>query len=222
MFDPTGGPKAALSASGTLLFLKGRAEYQPVLVSATSGVPTPLLGELHLYANPRFSPDGKRVAINVANARSSDIWIYDIPRNTFTQLTTEGANVRPEWTPDGKRVVFRSERSGKVTISWRLADASQPAEVLYEPPYEPFEAIVSPDSKWLVYRTAPGSAYSRDILAVPMQGERKTLPLVVSPATEQQPRLSPDGKWLELPIQRDRARSRSTFGRFRKTARGSA
>ena len=196
VFDPTGGTKAALSASGTLLYLKGRAEYQPVLVSATSGVPTPLLGELHLYANPRFSPDGKRVAISVANARSSDIWIYDIPRNTFTQLTTEGANVRPEWTPDGKRVLFRSERSGKVTISWRVADASQPAEVLYEPPYEPFEAIISPDSKWLVYRTAPGSAFSRDILAVPMQGERKTLPLVVSPATEQQPRLSPDGKWL--------------------------
>jgi len=196
VFDPTGGTKAALSASGTLLYLKGRAEYQPVLVSPTSGVPTPLLSELHLYANPRFSPDGNRVAITVSNPRSSDIWIYDIPRNTFTQLTTEGANVRPEWTPDGKRVVFRSEQSGKVGIWWRPADASTPAEALYDPPYEPFEAIVSPDSKWLIYRTAPGSVYSRDILAVPMQGERKMLPLVVSPATEQQPRLSPDGKWL--------------------------
>ncbi|HEY2162598.1 MAG TPA: protein kinase [Gemmatimonadaceae bacterium] len=196
VFDPTGGAKAALSASGTLLYLKGRAEYQPVFVSPASGVPTPLLSELHLYANPRFSPDGNRVAITVANPRSSDIFIYDIPRNTFTQLTTDGVNLRPEWTPDGKRVLFRSERSGKVGIWWQPADASGPAEVLYEPPYEPFEAIISPDSKWLIYRTAPGSVYSRDILAVPLQGERKLLPLVVSPATEQQPRLSPDGKWL--------------------------
>jgi eukaryotic-like serine/threonine-protein kinase len=196
VIDPTGGAKAALSASGTLLYLKGRAEYQPVLVKNGS-VPTPLLRELHVYSTPRFSPDGGRVAISVMGPRSSDIWIYDIQRNTFTRLTSDGGNVRPEWTADGKRVVFRSERAGKVGIWWQPADGSGPAEILYDPPVEAFEAIVSPDSKWLVFRTAPGSVYSRDILAVPLDGgERKILPLVTGPASEQMPRISPDGKWL--------------------------
>jgi eukaryotic-like serine/threonine-protein kinase len=194
--DPTGGAKAALSASGTLAYLRGRAEYQVVTVKSGTGMPVPLIRELHIYSTPRFSPDGKRVAITMITAHSSDIWIYDIERNTFTRLTTEGGNSRPEWTPDGKRVVFRSERSGKVAIWWQPADGSGPAEILYDPPVEPFEAIVSPDAKWLVFRTAPGSIYPRDILAVPMQGERKILPLVLGPVTEQMPRLSPDGKWL--------------------------
>lgn len=194
--DPAGGAKAALSQSGALMYLRGRVEEQPVLVNPVSGVSTPLLGELHVYATPRFSPDGNRVAITVVNPRSSDIWIYDIRRNTFTRLTAEGNNERPEWTPDGTRVLFRSERTGKPAIWWQPADGSGPAELLYAPPYEPFEAIMSPDAKWLIFRTAPASVYSRDILAVPLEGERKILPLVVSPASDQMPRLSPDGKWL--------------------------
>jgi serine/threonine-protein kinase len=61
---------------------------------------------------------------------------------------------------------------------------------------EPFEAIVSPDSKWLVFRTAPGATHSRDILAVPMKGERTITTLVSGPSTESLPRISPDGNWL--------------------------
>ena len=193
--DPTGGAKATVSASGTLMYLKGRAEYQPFVVNA-AGVATPLFGELHLFASPRYSPDGTRVAITVVSSRASDIWIYDTRRNTFTRLTTEGGNARPEWTPDGKRVVFRSERAGKVGIWWQPADGSGPAELLYDPPNEPFEVLISPDAKWLIYRTAPGNEYSRDILAVPLEGERKVVPLVVGPASEQMPRISPDGKWM--------------------------
>jgi serine/threonine-protein kinase len=194
--DPTGGAKASVSASGVLVYLRGRAEHQTVTVSANGGTPVPLIPELHIYNAPRFSPDGRRVAITVIGSRSSDIWIYHLDRNTFSRLTTEGANLRAEWTPDGKRVVFRSERAGKVGIWWQPADGSGPAELLYEPPVEPFEAIVSPDAKWLVFRSAPGSVNSRDILAVPMEGEKKVVPLVVGPATESLPRISPDGKWL--------------------------
>jgi len=195
LFDPTAGAKASLSASGTLAYLRGRAQFQPMVVAGTSA-PSPLIREPGSYSTPRFSPDGKRVAITVSSTNSTDIWIYDISRNTFTRLTTEGANVRPEWTPDGKKVVFISERGGKARIWQQPADGSGPAEMLYEPEVEPFEALVSPDSKWLVVRTAPGAKYSRDILAVPMSGERTVTVLVTSPYTESLPRLSPDGKWL--------------------------
>ena len=196
LVDLTVGAKAALSAAGTLAYLSGRAEQQAVILRRESSGAVPLLGETRAFTNPRFSPDGKRVAITVTAAGSSDIWMYNIPGNTFERLTTEGMNVRPEWTPDGKKVVFRSERAGKVGIWWQPVDGSGPAELLYEPPIEPFEAIISPDSQWIVFRTAPGSEHSRDILAVPMKGERKILPLATGPATEAMPRLSPNGKWL--------------------------
>jgi hypothetical protein len=195
LVDPTAGAKASLSATGTLAYLRGRAQFQPVLAGAGISVPTSIFREPGSYSTPRFSPDGKRVAIAVFSVNATDIYIYDLIRRTFTRLTTEGVNIRPEWTSDGQ-VIFVSQRDGKNGIWRQPADGSGPAELLYEPEFEPFEALMSPDRKWIVYRTAPGARFSRDILAVPLVGEKKVIPLVTSPYTESMPRLSPNGKWL--------------------------
>jgi serine/threonine-protein kinase len=196
LVDPTAGAKASLSASGTLAYLRGRAQFQPVVTGAGSAPPTPLIREPGTYSTPRFSPDGRRVAITMFGTNATDIWIYDVARNTFTRLTTEGMNVRPEWTPDGRQVIFISTRAGKTGIWRQPIDGSGPAELLYEPEVEPFEAIMSPDAQWLVVRTAPGAKYSRDILSVRLDSTRTVIPLVTGPYTESLPRLSPDGKWL--------------------------
>jgi eukaryotic-like serine/threonine-protein kinase len=196
LVDPTAGAKASLSASGTLAYLRGSAQFQPVLAGAGSTSPAALIREPGPYSTPRFSPDGGRVAIAVFGANATDIWIYDIARNTFTRLTTEGVNIRPEWTPDGRHVVFISTRAGRSGIWRQPADGSGAAELLYQPEIEPFEAIVSPDMKWLLFRTAPGAKNSRDILAVQLSGDRTVVPVVTGPDSEIMPRLSPDGKWL--------------------------
>jgi len=196
LLDPTAGAKASLSSSGTLAYLSGRAQFQPVLAAAGSTEPAALIREPGNYSTPRFSPEGRRVAMTVFGASSTDIWIYDIPRNTFTRLTTERANIRSEWTPDGRHVIFISSDGSDVGIWRQPADGSGPAELLYKPEIEPFEAIMSPDMKWLLFRTSPGAKYSRDIFAVPLTGERAVVPVVTGPETESLPRLSPDGKWL--------------------------
>ena len=197
LVDFTAGAKASLSASGTLVYLRGRAQFQPVLVSAGSTAPTPMIRETGVYSSPRFSPDGKKIAITVFNTTATDIYVYDIARNTFNRLTTEGVNLRPEWTSDGKDLIFVSTRANKTAIWHAPADGSGHAEVLYDPPYETFEAIMSPDMKWLVFRTAPGAEHSRDILAVRL-GDPKTIVPIATGATttESMPHLSPDGKWI--------------------------
>ena len=194
--DAMAGAKAALSPSGTLAYLRGRTEIQPVLVKPGTNELQPLMGERQQYLTPRYSPDGKRVAITVGGSNSGQIWLYDVVNNTFTRLTNEGMNLRPEWTPDGKRVVFRSERGGRGGIWWQPADGSAPAELLYQPDVDPFEAIISPDNKWIVYRSGPGVTHSRDIFAVPLEGPRTPIVLAEGPTTQSQPRLSPNGKWL--------------------------
>jgi eukaryotic-like serine/threonine-protein kinase len=194
--DQTAGAKASLSASGTLAYLRGRAQFVPVLARGGSDEQAVLIREPGVYQAPRFSPDGTKFAIMVFGSSTTDIWIYDISRNTFTRLTTEGTNVHPEWTPDGSSIIAISVRDGKSGI-WRIpADGSAPPQLLHDPQVEPFEAIISPDSQWLVYRSAPGDRLSRDIIAVPLTGERKEQPIVVSPFSETQPRISPDGRWL--------------------------
>jgi serine/threonine-protein kinase len=196
LVDPTAGVKASLSASGTLAYLKGRAQFQPVLARAGSTVADPLIKEPAAYSTPRFSPDGQRVAVSVLGSAGSDIWIYDIPRNTFTRLTSDENSIRPEWSADGRWVIYISGVGTNATVRRQPADGSGPAELLYRPDQEPYEALVSPDNQWLVYRTAPGAKYPRDILAVRLTGDRTVTPLVTSPNTESLPRLSADGKWL--------------------------
>ena len=197
LIDPTAGAKASLSVSGTLAYLRGRTQFKLVLADARSANSTALIREPGSYSTPRFSPDGKRVAVTVFSNGASDIWIYHILRNTFTRLTTEGFNLRPEWTGDGQYVVFISTRENRRGIWRQAADGSKAAELVYQPEFDPYEAIISPDMKWLVFRTAPGAKYSRDIMAVSLTGaDRTVIPLVTSPFIESAPRLSPDGKWL--------------------------
>jgi len=196
LVDPNAGVKAALSASGTLFYLKGRAQFQPMVVRAGGSTADPLIKEPGTYSTPRYSPDGLRVAIAVFGSTGSDIWIYDIPRNTFTRLTTDTKSIRPEWSADGRWVIYISRSDAKATIRRQPADGSGPSELLYQPEQEPYEALVSPDNQWVVYRTAPGGKYPRDILAVRLAGDRTVTPIVTGPTTESLPHLSPDGKWL--------------------------
>ena len=196
LVDPTNGAKASLSASGTLAYVRGRADILPMVISSPSDSGVPLFREAGTYQSPRYSPDGTRVAIALFRTNDTDIWIYDVRRNTFTRLTTEGLNLRPEWTADGRDVVFISARNNQAGIWKQPADGSGPATLLYQPDIEPFEAVPSPDGKWLIYRTSPGATFSRDILAVPLEGNRKPIPMVTSQYSETQPRLSPDGRHL--------------------------
>jgi serine/threonine-protein kinase len=194
VMDPNGAAKAAVSPTGTLVYRSGKAEYQPVIVHVGT---TPLVTELRNYSTPRFSPDGKRVALTVTSPQAMDVWVYDRIRSTLTKVTSEGNNQRPEWSPDGKRIVFVSDRGGSPAIWWQAADGSAPAELLYRPPEsDVFEAFLSPDGRWLVYRTGPGGKPSRSVFAVQLDGDRKPSLLVSNNWSSQMPRLSPDGHWL--------------------------
>jgi Tol biopolymer transport system component len=193
--DPLGGAKAAISASGTLVYRSGKSETQPVLAHGSSI--TPLIAEPRDFATPRFSPDGKRVAFTVGGASATDVWVFDRTKGTLTRVTSDGVNQRPDWSPDGKRLVFVSDRGGQPAFWSQPADGSGPAELLYRPTEgDPFEGLLSPDGHWLVYRTGPAARSPRSIFAVRLDGDRTPIVLVTNRFYTQMPRLSPDGRWL--------------------------
>ena len=186
---------AALSASGTLAYMPGKIVSRLVFADNVHGEAALPMSPGN-YNAPRLSPDGRRIAVIVRGAVSNDVWVYDIAATTFTRLTTEGRNSAPEWSPDGTRIYFKSMRGGTTSIWWQPADAGAKAEVLFQPDEAFNEALLSPDGKWLLYRTAPGTVHPRNIFGVPLAGDKRPVDLVTGPSQATHPRLSPDGKWL--------------------------
>jgi len=68
---------------------------------------------------PRFSPDGKRIAFASDRAGQWDIYILDLEKRTTTKVTqNEAHEIGPSWSPDGKWLAY-SRRSPN-SPTWEL------------------------------------------------------------------------------------------------------
>ena len=71
---------------------------------------------------PRFSPDGRYIAYAFPQRPGSgerDIFVLALDGGRETPLVQHPANdVHPDWTPDGKRILFLSNRAGTMGAWW--------------------------------------------------------------------------------------------------------
>ena len=150
-----------------------------------------------VYRTPRVSPDGKRVALTVADGGISDIWVYDTPRDVMTRLTFGGpTNVFPIWSPDGRFIVFSSYGVGIVQV--RADGAGQPhALTQSRTPQVPWS--FTPDGKRLAFEEVSGSSRTWTVPLEVEGGQLKAGTPELFPASssdDQASSFSPDGRWL--------------------------
>jgi len=192
-----GSSDAAMSPTGTLVYQSAGTEAIVGWVGPQDAF-EPVLSEPKAYAYPRLSPNRRRVAIAIGAGGRPDVWIYDIASSTLQRLTnTSGASDRPEWTPDGARVLYRSEGGARTAIWWQPADLSTPAtELQASNVHDYYEGVITPDGKTLVYQIDDAGANQADIMYRALEGDTTSHPIAASAAVEAQPRVSPDGKWI--------------------------
>ena len=112
----SGAMHFAVANNGSLVYVPGAAAGSGA-VSLTwvdlDGNEEVISAPPRVYDHPRVSPDGTRVAVDIDDGDNIDVWIWDLERETLTQLTfDEGIDDFPLWTPDSTRVVFGSTRDG--------------------------------------------------------------------------------------------------------------
>jgi serine/threonine protein kinase/Tol biopolymer transport system component len=206
-----GDAEYSFSATGSLVYVPGvqSAPLRLVWVNR-NGAEQPVPAPARPYRLPRLSPDGRRLAVDIAE-QGSQVWLYDFPRETLTRFTFEGnANNGAVWTPDGKRIAFISNKEGPRNIFWQLADGSGGLERLTTSEYLHIPGSWSPNGQLLAFAESnPTTGFDIWVLRmgdssqgsgqVPSAGSgqgRKAQVFLRTPFNEQAPQFSPDGRWL--------------------------
>jgi eukaryotic-like serine/threonine-protein kinase len=193
----SGAAQYSFSATGTLVYVPGgtQAGQRRLVWVNRNGAEQPMAAPPRAYWNPRLSPDGRRVTVGIAD-QESQVWLYDLSRETLTRLTFAGSqNSVPTWTPDGKRIAFQSNKDGgPMNIFWQLADGSGGLERLTTFEFNNAPHSWSPDGQLLAYiELNPTTGFDIWVLRL---SDRKAQPFLRTPFNETVPRFSPDGRWL--------------------------
>jgi serine/threonine protein kinase/Tol biopolymer transport system component len=215
--EVTGGPVSVLEGvangscpdSGTLVYVPQPAVAAGATGAASSGntlvwidrqgKEEPLGAAPDAYDGLKISPDGTRVALSIMGGNQGDIWVWDIAHKTQTKLTFDKADDwRPIWTPDGKRIAFRSQRGGGLGgIYWKSADGIGEDELLASKPDKGISpSSFSRDGKILAAMEFSLTPLGNDIGMLSMDGKREMKELLREKHSESEPQISPDGRYM--------------------------
>jgi serine/threonine-protein kinase len=192
----------SLSRDGSLVYLPGAGRAERALLRVGRDGRIDRLTEAERdYVQPRFSPDGTRIAVL---ARGEGNWIFDTRRNQMTRLLG-AAGESPVWSPDGTRLVFSECREEGCGLFSTPADGSGASERICPPtPMDALGGSWAAESNILVFEQ-DHSGDQADIYVLPMDGRQEPRPWATTPSVlELAPRLSPDGRWVAYEARRGR------------------
>ena len=119
-----------------------------------TGKKEPLRAKAGVYSNPQLSPDGKRLAMQVTEGSSADIWVYDQQRDAMTRLTSGGGRLTS--LRSGARMADTSSSAPSATGSSGpapTAPASRSRITQIKGMHLP--SSITPDGKWLAFFEIP-------------------------------------------------------------------
>jgi dipeptidyl aminopeptidase/acylaminoacyl peptidase len=145
---------------------------------------------------PMLARDGRHVAVSRIVQGSADLWVIDVARKSIGRFTFDGADEgSATWSPDGSKIIFRSNRNGRYDLFEKPANGSADEQPLLVTGQNKQSLDWSPDGRFFLYTTEDPKTRA-DIWALPLQGDRKPFPVVQTRFEETQGQFSPDGRWM--------------------------
>ncbi|MCE9646123.1 MAG: hypothetical protein K8S20_09010 [Chloroflexi bacterium] len=159
---------------------------------ATANV-TRLTNRIGILNAPEISPNGKYIIFKHSSGfnNKNNVWIMDRNGGNVNNVPrAEGWD--PTWAPDGKHVLFASDRDGTVQLYSIHIDGDELHKISNLPAIRG-RSDWSSDGKYIV--TYSGQPWKREVYIMNADG---TNAHVLSPAggNSQGPSFSPDGQWV--------------------------
>jgi serine/threonine-protein kinase len=200
----TGAAQFSASSDGTAVYVPGSNVNSGVTTVDRSGARASILDQIHNWANPQFSPDGRRIAFDIFDGAQTDIWVYDLVDQSLSRLTTSPRiEVKPIWSPDGKRIAFFSvEDDGTYRAAWQLADGSGSAKTLLGKDVTSIPTSFHPSGRYLAYvELSDKTSFDAKVVELNLEADGdwkpgRTIDVATTPASELEPTFSPDGRWI--------------------------
>jgi serine/threonine-protein kinase len=193
--DAEGAAQYSFSDTGLMAYVRGGplVPSYPIAWVDRDGRVSQLLDEQGAYANPRLSPDGRRLSLTVLRDGNWDIWVYDLDREVLTRLTfDEGSDTEQVWSPDGRELIFSSSRAGADSLYRKPADGSGSETLVSKLSTPMWAGGWSPDGSRVVFTTATPN-FDVGVLTLGSDEPEMTLN---GPFGESDGAFSPDGRWL--------------------------
>jgi eukaryotic-like serine/threonine-protein kinase len=186
LFD-VAGKRALVAQTGTGAVTSQLAWFD------RNGKPAGVLGKPGSYANPSLAPDGRRVAFDQTNpnGRMFGIWIHDLKADAVFRLTLDPSlNQMPVWSPDGKWVIYTSNRNRFNRLYRKSADGSGAEEQFVD--LGATQEVCwdwSQDGKYLLVRK------DSEMLGMTV-ADKQAKPYLKVKGAVRNGQFSPDGKWV--------------------------
>jgi Tol biopolymer transport system component len=194
----TGIAQFAVADNGTIAYIP-ESPRSLVYVDRGGTVREAIPQRLNFHA-PRYSPDGRRLSLDITSAEGRDVWILSRDEGTLSRATFARDGHDATWAPDGQHLTFTSfliANTGALGIYRTRPGSTTPAESLLASTHLAYTGLWLKDASGLVTAGTDLAGQSNsDIALVKNGGHGPIEPLVASPYQEQFPTPSPDGRWL--------------------------
>ncbi len=195
----TGG-QIAYSASNNQLNVH-RIAIDPSSMTV-DGADVPVTSGSTLFWDPEVSPDGSLVVMRNMTGQE-DLYIVKSDGTDLRKITDDAPKDRgPKWSPDGKRIVFYTDRNGRYEL-WSIDAQGSNLQQMTRTTGDPVSSpLWSPDGARLLASNSKGT-YVFDLGGALPTGVSETLPPIEAGLSFESRAWSPDGNWLSGVAWRD-------------------
>jgi serine/threonine protein kinase/Tol biopolymer transport system component len=196
----SGAAPLAVSRNGTLVYTNNVPFATHLVWADMNGkVIAPVPMAPGPYVRVRVSPDQRHALLQSASGIfASDIWVADLERGVVSRVSYEtGQEEGGLWSPDGTRATYTSAPYGSAPkiVVVNVGAGAATENFLEDDPAFKWIHDWTPDGRALVFGRQE-AATRRDIWILPLDGDQKPRPFLVTPYWEDGSDVSPDGRWI--------------------------